>query len=268
MARIPLLLSIPHGGSMLPRELAPRFALSQAELFYESDPWTRELFAMGEMVQGRLEAEIARCVVDLDCDPGLRPPEEPDGVCKVETDFGKQIWEPDGFPSAEEIDRLLDRYHRPFHDVLARTANRGAVRLGLDCHSMLPEAPPRAPDAGKKRPWFCISNFGDDEGEGEDTTAPAELMLALKEAIEKEFGEDDRDESVPLVSINYPYKGGYILDRHGRGYTPWIRLAINQVIYLQQTGDLAEVPDSDRELIATVRRRLLKVLATFAESVD
>lgn len=268
MARIPLLLSIPHGGSMLPRELAPRFALSQAELFYESDPWTRELFAMGEMVQGRLEAEIARCVVDLDCDPNLRPPEHQDGVCKVETDFGKTIWEPEGFPSNEEIDRLLDRYHRPFHEVLSRTANRGAVRLGIDCHSMLPEAPPRAHDHGQKRPWFCISNFGDEDGEGDDITCPVELMVALKEAIEKEFGEDDRDDGVELVAMNNPYRGGYILDRHGRGYTPWIRLSINQAIYLQQTGDLTEVPDSDRELIATIRRRLLKVLATFAESLD
>lgn len=250
---------------MLPRELAPRFALSQSELFYESDPWTRELFAMGEMVQGRLEAEIARCVVDLDCDPGLRPPEHTHGVCRVQTDFGKEIWQQDGFPTDEEVDRLIERYHRPFHDVLSRTANRGAVRLGIDCHSMLPEAPACAQDHGAKRPWFCISNFGDEEGEGEDTTCPADLMLALKEALEKEFGEDDREEGAELVLMNSPYPGGYILDRHGRGYTPWIRLAINQAIYLQKTDDFDEVPDSDRELIAVIRRRLLKVLATFAE---
>lgn len=253
---------------MLPRELAPRFALSQADLFYESDPWTRELFAMGEMVQGRLEAEIARCVVDLDCDPSHRPPEHKHGVCRVETDFGKKIWDVDDFPSDEEVDRLIERYHRPFHEVLSRTANRGAVRLGIDCHSMLPVGPPSADDEGLKRPWFCISNFGDDQGEGDDTTCSGELMVALKEAIEREFGEDDRDEDVPLVSMNDPFKGGYILDRHGRGYTPWVRLAINQAIYLQQVLEPGEVPNSDRDLIATIRRRLLKVLATFAESID
>ena len=133
---------------------------------------------------------------------------------------------------------------------------------------MLPVAPPKSPDAGKLRPWFCISNFGDSEGEGDDTTAPAELMASLREAIEKEFGEDDREEGVDLVRMNDPFNGGYILERHGRSYTPWIRLSINQAIYLQQTESFEEVPDSDRELIATIRRRLLKVLATFAESID
>ena len=93
-------------------------------------------------------------------------------------------------------------------------------------------------------------------------------MASLREAIEKEFGEDDREEGVDLVRMNDPFTGGYILERHGRSYTPWIRLSINQAIYLQQTESFDEVPDSDRELIATIRRRLLKVLATFAESID
>ncbi len=51
---------------MLPREYAPRFALSAAELFHESDPWTREIFAMGEAVQGRIEAEVAKDHLSLD----------------------------------------------------------------------------------------------------------------------------------------------------------------------------------------------------------
>lgn len=257
---------------MLPRELAPRFALSPAELFYESDPWTREIFAMGEMVQGRLEAEVARCVVDLNRDPDERPPDFPDGVVKSVTAYGKEVWLEDGFPTPDEIERLLDRYHRPYHEVLARTANRGSVRLGLDCHAMGPVGAPGDKDAGQKRPWFAISNFGDDEGEGEDTTCPASIMLSLKESIESEFGEDERPEDVDLVRMNYPRTGGYILERHGRGYTPWIQFEINHNVYMAEREDPntipEEVPDSDRELIATVRHRLLKVMANFAERLN
>lgn len=254
---------------MLPRELAPRFALTPAELFYESDPWTREIFAMGEMVQGRLEAEIAKCVVDLNRDPELRPPEHPDGVIKAVTQFGKEVWTDDGFPTPDEVERLLDRYHRPYHEVLARTANRGSVRLGLDCHALSPVAPPSAPDAGQVRPLFCLGNFGDESGAGDDVTCPPELMKALAEAIEMEFGNDERPEGVDLIRMNSPSEGGYILERHGRSYTPWIQLCINQSLYMEPTnGDSPEVPDSDRELIATLRKRLLKVMAKFAESLN
>ncbi len=266
MARLPLLLSIPHGGMMVPRELAPRFALTQAELFFESNPWTRELFAMGEMVQGRLEAEVARVVVDLDRDPNLRPPEESDGVVKTTTMYGKPIWQEGGFPTEDEITRLLDRYHKPYHEVLARTANRGSVRIGLDCHSIAPVGPPQAPDPGERRPLFYIANRGDENGEGEGTTAPVDLIIALKEALEQEFDSEERPEGVELVKINSPYRGGYILERHGNGYTPWIQIGINEMLYLGEPEDRSVVPDLNRELIASIRRRLLKVMASFSEA--
>ncbi len=223
---------------------------------------------MGEMVQGRLEAEVARCVVDLNRDPDERPPEYPDGVVKSVTSYGKEVWSEDGFPTQEEIERLLDRYHRPYHEVLARTANRGSVRLGIDCHAMTPVGPPNAPDAGQKRPWFSLANFGDEQGEGDDTTAPAEILLAFKEALETEFGEDERPSDVELVKFNSPRNGGYILERHGRGYTPWVQFEINHNLYIEDKEDKSEVPDSDRELIATVRHRLLKVMANFAERLN
>ncbi|MBI3930201.1 MAG: N-formylglutamate amidohydrolase [Armatimonadetes bacterium] len=251
---------------MLPRELAPRFALSQAELFYESNPWTREIFAMGEMVQGRLEAEVARAVVDLDRDPSQRPPEFLDGVVKTHTLYGKPIWTEDGFPTEEEIERLLDRYHRPYHEVLSRTANRGSVRIGIDCHSMSPLGPPHGADPGGVRPFFNIANFGNERGEAEDTTCPPDLMRALKEAIEQEFEGDARAPGVDLVRMNYPHQGGYILERHGRGYTPWLQLEINEGLYMSLSDDLNIVPDSDREVLASLRRRLLKVMASFSEA--
>ena len=142
MARLPFLLTIVHGGTVLPRELTTRLALTPADVFYDSDPWTREIFSFGETVQGRLEAEVARSVIDIDCDPSLKPPKVKDGVVRLVTRYNKPVWREDGEPTLEDVNRLVDRYHRNYHDILDRVASRGGVRLGIDCHSMAPYGAP------------------------------------------------------------------------------------------------------------------------------
>lgn len=268
MSRLPLLLSIPHGGSMLPREYAPRFALSAAELFHESDPWTREIFAMGEAVQGRIEAEVAKAVVDLNCDPSLVPPKVTSGAIKQFTAFGRPIWTEEGFPTSEEMDRLLDRYHRPYHDVLHRTSNRGGVRLAIDCHSLYAYGPPGSPDADQPRPLFVLGNLGDEKGEGGAATAPAPLLLLLGELLEKEFGELEPLKGTPRVAINAPVVSNYTLRRHGKGRTPWIQLSLNRCVYLKNPADVTTVPDSDREGISNLRRRLFSVMCDLSDRLE
>ncbi|MBS2035317.1 N-formylglutamate amidohydrolase [bacterium] len=268
MSRLPLLLSIPHGGSMLPREYAPRFALSAAELFHESDPWTREIFAMGEAVQGRIEAEVAKAVVDLNCDPGLVPPKVPSGAIKQVTAFGRPIWTDDGFPTSEEMDRLLDRYHRPYHDVLNRTSNRGGVRLAIDCHSLYAYGPPGAPDAEQARPLFVLGNLGDEKGEGKEATAPAPLLMLVAELLEKEFADLEPLPGTVKVAINAPVVSNYTLRRHGKGRTPWLQLSLNRSVYLKNPADVTNVPDSDREGISNLRRRLFSVMCDLSDRID
>ena len=251
---------------MLPRELASRFALSPAEMFFESDPWTREIFAMGEAVQGRMEGEVARTVVDLNRDPQHRPPGHPDGVIKTITAYGRQVWTDEGFPSPDEVERLLDRYHRPYHENLARIAGRGGVRLAIDCHSVAAFGPPHSPDAGERRPLFNLCNGGDEKGEGPDITAPASLLNTLAQLLQEEFVDQCTD-GVPLVQLNRPHSGGYTLRRHGGGDRPWIQFDANRAMYLPEV-DKSAVPDSDRELIANLRRKLFRVMGLLAEGLD
>lgn len=251
---------------MLPRELASRFALSPAEMFFESDAWTREIFAMGEAVQGRMEGEVARTVVDLNRDPGHRPPSHPDGVIKSVTAYGRQVWTDDGFPNPDEVERLLDRYHRPYHENLARIAGRGGVRLAFDCHSVAPVGPPHSPDAGESRPIFNLCNCGDEKGEGPEVTAPAPLLNQLADLLREEF-TDLSINGAQLVQLNRPHSGGYTLQRHGRGHTPWVQFDVNRKLYLQEDDQASAVPDSDRELIASLRRRLFRVMGLLAETL-
>ena len=257
---------------MLPRELAPRLALSPADVFFDSNPWTREIFAMGELVQGRLEVEVARAVIDLDRDPSQRPPEFEDGVVKAVTRYRKRVWTEEGQPTPEEVQRLIDRYHRPYHEILERTASRGGVRMGIDCHSMGPVGAPLDPDPGQVRPIFCLGNLGDEKGEGEGITCKPALMRAMAAALSEEFAEVEPPEGQPLVAFNRPYSGDYILKRHGRGRTPWLQFTISRTLSLKKEpedpANAADVPDSEREVIADLRVRILRTLRRFAEKVD
>ena len=253
---------------MLPREYAPRFALSAAELFHESDPWTREIFAMGEAVQGRIEAEVAKAVVDLNVDPSLFPPKCMDGAIKAKTSHGTPVWTEDGFPTQEEMDRLLDRYHRPYHEVLSRTANRGGVRLAIDCHSLFAFGPPNCADAGQPRPMFRLGNLGGEGGEGTGTTAPAALVRLFAELLDKEFADVTPLDGSVRVAINTPQVSSYTLRRHGKGRTPWVQFDINRAVYLNDPEDRSTVPDSDRERISVLRRRIYSVMCSLADQIE
>jgi N-formylglutamate deformylase len=253
---------------MLPREYAPRFALSAAELFHESDPWTREIFAMGEAVQGRIEAEVAKAVVDLNCEPNLFPPKHPHGTIKSHTSHGSVIWTEDGFPTQEEMERLVDRYHRPYHDTISRISSRGGVQLAIDCHSMFAYAPPNSIDPGTPRPLFRVSNLGNEQAEGPGITCPAHLVKSFAEILEKEFADLEPLEGSCRVAVNTGNVSSYTLKRHGKGRRPWIQFDINRCIYLDSPEDRTLVPDSDRERISTLRRRLYGVLCSISEELE
>ncbi|CAN0452803.1 unnamed protein product, partial [Phaeothamnion confervicola] len=164
--------------------------------------------------------------------------------------------------------RLLDRYHRPYHEVLSRTANRGGVRLALDCHSMFAYGPPDTPDAGKARPMFRLGNLGDENAEGTGITAKPALVKLIADLLEKEFADIEPMEGNVRVAINTPQVSSYTLKRHGKGRTPWVQFDINRAIYLKDPEDRSNVPDSDRERISQLRRRIYSVMCSLAEVID
>ena len=66
-------------------------------------------------------------------------------------------------------------------------------------------------DPGVERPWVCISNA--------DGTCPHEWMDSLKRCLEERFG--------PNVTINHPFKGGYITRTHA-SEMPWVQLELSR----------------------------------------
>jgi formiminoglutamase len=213
-----LVLSIPHGGSETPPELAGRVVASAAEVFDDSDAFTREIYDVGDAVSHVQAASVARAYVDLNRAPDDRPPENPDGVVKTATCWERPLYRE---PLDEAtVARLIDAYHRPYHARLERAARSPGLWLGLDCHSMAAEAPPVAPDRGAPRPLFCLSDAG---GASCDPGLVARLGRALAEA----FGCAPEQ-----VTRNRPFQGGYVIRRHGRRPLPWIQVEMNRSLYL------------------------------------
>ncbi len=217
---LPVFLSIPHGGTETPKELHDRICITPQDLFDDGDAFTADVYDLSGEVAGVVKAEIARAFVDLNRAPEDRPPQNPDGVVKTATCLNRPIYKPGREPDEALTALLIERYHGPYHARLEAAGADPRIRLALDCHSMLPTAPPIAPDAGRRRPLFCLSN-------GNGRTAPTQLLEALAAAFAAAF-EVPREE----IGLNDPFKGGYITQRHGGGRLPWIQVEMNRSLYL------------------------------------
>ena len=244
---LPILLSIPHGGSQTPPEVADRVIASPADIFEDGDPFTPEIYDLGDRVVHVESARIARAFVDLNRAEDDRPPGNPDGVVKTATCFDRPIYS--ASLDDETTERLLARYHRTYHAALEEEARDAGAVLALDCHSMAAVPPPVAPDADRPRPLFCVSN-GD--GVTCDDGLLRELAARLVDAFECRPGD---------VTLNRPFKGGYITRRHGRHPLPWIQVEMNRSLYLTDPWFDPDRRRGDPERLRELRERFWNALA-------
>ena len=122
MAKLPILLSIPHGGTEIPSEVKDRVILSPADLFDDGDAFTREIYDLEDRVAGVVSANIARAFIDLNRAPDDLPPGNPDGVIKSHTCYGKVIYKAGLEPDQTLIKTLLDKYYHPYHQRIQKAA--------------------------------------------------------------------------------------------------------------------------------------------------
>jgi N-formylglutamate deformylase len=245
-----ILVSIPHGGSETPPEVADRVIATPEEIFDDGDAFTRDIYDLGTGVAHVQSARVARAFVDLNRAEDDRPPGNPDGVVKTTTCFDRPVY-------AEPLDadlaaRLLARYHRPYHDSLEDAARQSGARLGLDCHTMAAEPPPLAPDAGRPRPLFCLSN-------ALGRTCDDDVVARLAGCLARAFGCPDRE-----VALNRPFQGGHITRRHGRNPLPWIQVEMNRSLYLAEPWFDREGRSVDPGRLLELRQRFEAALTRFA----
>ena len=257
MPVLPFILSIPHCGMDIPAPLRPDLALDHGQILESMDFGTREIF--GDMpAVATIRARWSRLVADLNRAPHQR---DAKGVVALTDYQGRRVFRAGCEPAQEEVEARVERYHRPYNRQLAQSLDQSDALLLIDCHSLNGIGPADAPDAGQRRKDVTLSNNGDSQGRprpgmGPLTCPPEKLQTIAQCLIRSGFS----------VSLNAPYKGGYIINHYaprllatGRGA---VQIEMNQDLYM--TADKYE-PDAER--IAAIRERMLQALCAVARSI-
>ena len=223
MSKLPILLSIPHSGTVIPQELESRLCIMEQDLFDDRDPFADKIYDVRDKVEKVVSTHIPRTFVDLNRSLQEMPPENPDGIIKSTTCHQKPIYMRGKEPDERLQKILIDRYYMPYHREIQRAIMQLDLQLCLDCHSMAAVAPTISPDdTGEKRPSFCISNQ-------DGKTSSEEMMELLASCISKSFSV-----SMDQIGLNVPFKGGHIVKTYGMMPVPWIQVEINRDMYLSE----------------------------------
>jgi N-formylglutamate deformylase len=254
--KLPFVLSIPHCSARISPELSGAIALNDREVLEQVDIGTYEIFN-GMPVADVLSAHWNRIVVDLN-----RGPERLDakGVVALTDYQGRSIYRQGHEPDADQVKVRLHRYYHPYHARLLQALEENPVSALIDCHSLNGVGPADAPDAGQDRADVILSNYGDEKGQpsgGLAITCPPEDMQTIADAFRQQGFS---------VSLNNPYRGGYIVNRYGplllaEGRFS-IQVELNQNLYTPP-GEM----QPDPACIAANRERVLTAFQLIASSL-
>jgi len=262
--KYPFLISVPHGGTEIPREVRPLFALSDDDIRYYCDPFTCEIFGFQDEVAAFIDTPISRMVVDLNRPPLPLPPKDPDGIIKVRTIDGREVYAPGKFPDLVTIHRLMKKYYFPYHQKIDELIDQHPVKIAFDCHSMLPFGSSGQKDADRTRPLICLGNNGDRYGRGRSqslTTCPPLLITELASAFRDEFSCDGE------VAINDPFSGGFIANAlFWHKGIPFIQIEINRMLYEIRDSCIPDDTETG-ETVAALKKRIWQVLTRFWDRV-
>jgi len=251
--KLPALISIPHGGTMVPPELKGRTRIGRADILEDGDAFTREIYEASDWVEVQLAAEVARAFVDLNRAEDDLPPGNPDGVIKSHTSFLRRVYKKGQEPDENLVELLLERYHRPYHRRIKEILDSqpAGLKLGLDCHSMAAVGPDIAPDSGRRRPAICLGNLN-------GKSCSQETIDSLATCFRLVFGLDDKD-----ITQNRPFAGGYITRSYSQETVPWIQVEMSRDLYLRKPWFELESLEADPERLRELNSMFKEVLLLF-----
>lgn len=249
----PLLVSLPHVGTTIPGELAPRFI--ERALAVEDTDWHLErLYAfVHELGASLIVPRYSRYLIDLN-----RPPENRQlyaganntELCPTRFFTGEPLYRDGLQPDEAEVERRLARYWRPYHDALAAELARLRAQHGhavlWDGHSIK-----------SVLPWLFDGKLPDlNLGTADGASCAPQLRAALMQML----AAQDRYTQV----TDGRFKGGHITRHYGR---PQAGIHAVQLEMCCSTYMVEAPPfDFDPQLAAQVEpvlRRLLETACTW-----
>ncbi|WP_448565061.1 N-formylglutamate deformylase [Thalassotalea ganghwensis] len=220
---VPLLISMPHNGQDIPKEIAAKMT-DYAKQVPDTDWYKDKLYDFAKALGAYLIIpHYSRYVVDLNRDPdgvNLYPGANSTELCPT-TAFNLSPLYLDGYlPSASEVSRRVELYWRPYHSQLQTTLNKMKEKFGcavlLEAHSILSEVPRffegQLPDF----------NFGNADGKS--------CAVSLLEQI------TSLDFAPYSMVSNGRFKGGYITRAYGNPThgVHALQLELSQRTYLNE----------------------------------
>jgi len=201
----PLLISLPHIGTVIPEELRPHYT-EQALLLEDTDWFLDMLYDFaGELGASTLVPQMSRYVIDLN-----RPPQDVPlyaganntELCPSRSFAGIPIYRPGCAPAPAEIARRRSLYWQPYHDALEGELQRLHALHGhallLDGHSIRSELP-----------WLFEGTLPD---LNLGTVGGQSCAAGLRDALAAVLASATRYTSV----IDGRFRGGYITRAYGR----------------------------------------------------
>ncbi|MFC1746463.1 N-formylglutamate amidohydrolase [Candidatus Riflebacteria bacterium] len=251
MRVLPVLLSIPHGGTHIPEELKKLICIERKDVFYDSDPYSKELYDLGRDVKKVIFFPIARAFIDVNRHNTHLPPAFPDGVIKSHTCHQIKIYR--NPPENRCVERVIKRYYETFHNKIRNAVKDKEITLCLDCHTMLAYSPAISPVPGEKRPLLCLGNC---DGRSCSFEKVEKLANCFKEVFS--LGKND-------ISINEPFRGGYISRTYGQNPLPWIQVELNRDLYLNSEWFKENTMRINPQILDRIRSLFKKVLIKYFE---
>jgi N-formylglutamate amidohydrolase len=250
---LPLLISVPHDGRLLPADLEA--AMTPAgRLLPDTDWHVAELYDFTRNFGASLlVAGYSRYVVDLNRsrdDQALYAGQPSTGLCPTSTFAGAPIYTDGRDVSVAERDARADRYWQPYHDAIRQQLDRIRSRHGYallwDAHSIAGEVP-RLFDGE-----LPILNIGTNAGQ----SCPAAIEQAVSRVAEH---------SPFSCVINGRFRGGYITRHYGEPADGCyaIQLELSQRCYMDELS-LRYDPKRAAVLIETLRKMLQAFVDTAA----